>query len=266
MSSKAKNNILGVLVDGTDSFSARDMILQAGRQRRPFSVSALAVHGVMTGVLDPEHLYRLNQLDLVVADGQPVRRALNLIHKAGLPERVYGPLLMHRIFAEAEKEGISVYFYGCTQEVLELMCAKIRKSFPQLQIAGARPSTFGRITPQLADEIAADIRASGAHIVFAGLGCPRQEVWAYEFRDRIKLPIVAVGAAFPITAGILRQAPQWMQDRGLEWLFRLCTEPRRLWRRYLLLSPAYIILVICQWLGMKFRSKGRPPQQEILHG
>ena len=98
------------------------------------------------------------------------------------------------------------------------------------------------------------------------MGCPRQEVWAYEFRDRIKLPIVAVGAAFPITAGVLRQAPKWMQDRGLEWLFRLCTEPRRLWRRYLLLSPAYILLVICQWLGMQFKTAGRPPKKEILHG
>src|SRR5436305_2894394 len=266
MSSKAKNNILGVLVDGTDSFSARDMILQAGRERRPFSVSALAVHGVMTGVLDKEHLYRLNQLDLVVADGQPVRWALNLIHKVGLKERVYGPTLMHRVFAQAQQEGISVYFYGSTQEVLDLMCAHVRKYYPTLQIAGAHPSAFGHVTAERADEIAAKIRESGAHIVFAGLGCPRQEVWAYEFRDRIRLPIVAVGAAFPITAGVLRQAPKWMQDRGLEWLFRLCTEPRRLWRRYLLLSPAYIILVICQWLGMKFKTFGRPPKQEILHG
>src|SRR5437660_2313208 len=266
MSATAKNNILGVLVDSTDSFSARDMILEAGRQRRPFSVSALAVHGVMTGVLDKEHLYRLNQLDLVVADGQPVRWALNLIHKAGLKERVYGPTLMHRIFAQAQHEPISVYFYGSTPEVLDLMCEHVRKYYPTLRIAGVHPSAFGPITPERAEEIAARIRESGAHIVFAGLGCPRQEVWAYEFRDRIKLPIVAVGAAFPITAGVLRRAPQGMQDRGLGGLFRLCTEPQRLWRRYLLLSPAYIILVICQWLGMKFRPNGRPPQQEILHG
>jgi exopolysaccharide biosynthesis WecB/TagA/CpsF family protein len=99
-----------------------------------------------------------------------------------------------------------------------------------------------------------------------GLGCPRQEVWAYEFRDRLKMPVVAVGAAFPFLAGTLRQAPQWMQDRGLEWLFRLSSEPRRLWRRYLLLSPAYLFLVACQLAGFRFRSAGKPPDGEILYG
>ncbi len=266
MSVEPKKSILGVLVNGTDLFSARDLIIEAARERRPFSVSALAVHGIMTGVLDPEHLYRLNHLDLVVADGQPVRWALNFLHKAGLPERVYGPMLMHWVLDRAEKEKISIYFYGSTADVLELMCARIKNKFPALEIAGFEPSRFGSITPQVADEIAARIRASGANIIFAGLGCPRQEVWAYEFRGRVKLPIVSVGAAFPFTAGVLRQAPMWMQDRGLEWLFRLCMEPARLWRRYLLLSPAYLFLVVCQRFGMKFRSAGKPPQREILHG
>ncbi len=266
MSVGSKKSILGVLVNGTDVFDARGMIIEAGRERRPFSVSALAVHGIMTGVLDPEHLYRLNHLDLVVADGQPVRWALNLLHKAGLPERVYGPTLMHRVLERAEKENLSIYFYGSTKDVLELMSERIKKRLPGLQIAGAEPSRFGAITPEIAEEIAARVRASGAHIVFAGLGCPRQEVWAYEFRDRIKLPIVAVGAAFPFTAGVLRQAPMWMQDRGLEWLFRLCMEPARLWRRYLLLSPAYVFLVLCQYIGIEFQSVEQQPTREILHG
>jgi exopolysaccharide biosynthesis WecB/TagA/CpsF family protein len=137
---------------------------------------------------------------------------------------------------------------------------------PGLVIAGAEPSSFGPVSPQAADAIAARIRASGAKIVFVGLGCPRQEVWAYEFRERIGLPIVAVGAAFPFAAGALRQAPRWMQDRGLEWLFRLCSEPRRLWRRYLVLSPIYLFLVFLQWLGFSFRENGPEPTGEILYG
>jgi exopolysaccharide biosynthesis WecB/TagA/CpsF family protein len=220
----------------------------------------------MTGVLDPEHLYRLNNLDLVVADGQPVRWALNLLHHAQLPERVYGPSLMHWTLDRAAKEGMAIYLYGSNERVLHRMSESVRQKFPALHIAGMQASRFGPVSPETADDIARQIRASGADLVFAGLGCPRQEVWAYEFRKRINLPIVAVGAAFPIAAGVLPQAPRWMQDRGLEWLFRLCSEPRRLWRRYLLLSPAYLLLVLCQCLGMKFSCQGRRPGREILHG
>jgi exopolysaccharide biosynthesis WecB/TagA/CpsF family protein len=266
MSAVEKRNILGVLIDDANLKTATDMVIAAALRGGPFSVSAIAVHGVMEGVLDPAHLYRLNNLELVVADGQPVRWALNHLHSAGLRARVYGPNLMISVLARAEREKLSVYLYGSTPDVLSLLSTNLQQQFPKLTIAGATPSTFGRITPEVADRIGNQIRQSGAQIVFVGLGCPRQEVWAYEFRDRVKLPILAVGAAFPFLAGTLRQAPQWMQDRGLEWLFRLNTEPRRLWRRYLLLSPAYLFLIACQWLGCRFHTSGKPPANEILYG
>lgn len=266
MNSPLKKNLAGVLVDGIDQYTAAETVIAAAKQSRGLTVSAIAVHGVMTGVLAPAHRYRLNHLDLVVADGQPIRWALNLLHAVGLRERVYGPSLTLEVIARAVPEKLPVYFYGSKKEVLDLLCANLRQHFPGLLIAGAEPSKFGRISPETADEIALRIRQSGARIVFAGLGCPRQEVWAYEFRDRLKLPILAVGAAFPFLAGTLRFAPKWMQDRGLEWLFRLCSEPRRLWRRYLLLSPAYIVLVLCQWLGFDFVPDGVPPESEILFG
>jgi N-acetylglucosaminyldiphosphoundecaprenol N-acetyl-beta-D-mannosaminyltransferase len=173
---------------------------------------------------------------------------------------------MLSVLARAEQEKLSVYLYGSTPDILALLTANLQRRFPALIIAGASPSTFGRITAEAADQIGEKIRQSGAQIVFVGLGCPRQEVWAYEFRDRLKVPILAVGAAFPFLAGTLRQAPQWMQDRGLEWLFRLSTEPRRLWRRYLLLSPAYLFLIACQLLGFRFHTSGKPPAKEILYG
>jgi exopolysaccharide biosynthesis WecB/TagA/CpsF family protein len=261
-----KKNVVGILVDPLDREAAIELIIEAAREPRPFAVSAIAVHGVMTGVLDSSHRYRLNNLDLVVADGQPVRWALNHIYEAGLKYRVYGPDLTYSVLARAEQEGLPVYFYGSKPDVLEALCATTLKTLPRLKIAGCQPSAFGRITAEEADNIARKIRQSGARIVFAGLGCPRQEVWAYEFRNRLNLPIVAVGAAFPFLAGTLRQAPVWMQDSGLEWLFRLCTEPRRLWRRYLVLSPAYLALVFCQWMGMKFDAESEPPQAEILYG
>lgn len=266
MSLPEKKNIIGILVDPVERSSAAERIMEAAREHRPFSVSALAVHGVMTGSLDPAHQYRLNQLDLVVADGQPVRWALNLLHGAKLSARVYGPELTLDVLRRAAQEKIPVFFYGSNPEVLALLREKIQQMVPGLAIAGAQASAFGQVTPEAADSIAGKIRQSGAQIVFAGLGCPRQEVWAFEFRQRLRMPIVAVGAAFPILAGTLRQAPRWMQDRGLEWLFRLCTEPRRLWRRYLLLSPAYLALVLCQWLGFRFAADGKPPEAEVLYG
>jgi exopolysaccharide biosynthesis WecB/TagA/CpsF family protein len=173
---------------------------------------------------------------------------------------------MLSVLARAEQEKLAVYLYGSSPDVLSLLTANLQRRFPRLIIAGTSPSTFGRITAEAADHIGEKIRQSGAQIVFVGLGCPRQEVWAYEFRDRVRLPILAVGAAFPFAAGTLRQAPKWMQDRGLEWLFRLSTEPRRLWRRYLLLSPAYLFLIACQWFGWRFHTKGKPPASEILYG
>jgi N-acetylglucosaminyldiphosphoundecaprenol N-acetyl-beta-D-mannosaminyltransferase len=261
-----KKNLLGVLVDGVDETFATAQVIQAARQRRVYSVSAIAVHGVMEGVLNPGHLYRLNHLDLVVADGQPVRWALNLMHSVGLRYRVYGPNLTLSVLAQAAQHRIPVFFYGSTPEVLSPLRANLLTRFPNLIIAGTEPSIFGRTRPEVADRIAEKIRQSGAQIVFVGLGCPRQEVWAYEFRHRLKMPIVAVGAAFPFLAGTLQQAPKWMQDRGLEWFFRLCSEPRRLWRRYLLMSPAYLFLVACQLLGLRFGSEGKPPDGEWLYG
>src|SRR5262245_11766747 len=266
MNEGEKNNLLGVLVNGLDSASAADLIIQAARQHRPFTVSAIAVHGVMEGVLNPAHRYRLNHLDLLVADGQPVSWSLNLLHYVGLRSRVYGPNLTLDVLERAARLKIPVFFYGSTRDVLGPLCANLTARFPELIIAGAEPSMFARISPESACRIARRIKQSGAQIVFAGLGCPRQEVWAYEFYARLAMPIVAVGAAFPFLAGTLRQAPIWMQDRGLEWLFRLLAEPRRLWRRYLLLSPAYLFLVASQMIGIRFQVAGTPPNGEILYG
>lgn len=262
----AKKNVIGVMINVIDYASATDQVILASHQGRGFTVSALAVHGVMTGVLDRTQGYRLNHFDLLVPDGQPVRWALNLLHHAKLSERVYGPTLTLEILKRAERERIPVFFYGSTQKTLSQLRQRIRAAFPEIQIVGAEPSRFGHITPEIADAIAQTIKSSGARIVFVGLGCPRQEVWAFEFRNRLEMPIVAVGAAFPFLAGTLRQAPRWMQDSGLEWLFRLGEEPGRLWRRYLFLNPMYLALVACQRAGLRFRPAGLPPRGEILYG
>ena len=268
MIDRGRHNILGVGVCGVDYEQAVDRIAQAARDRRPLGVSALAVHGVMTGVMEPEHRHRLNELELVVPDGQPVRWALRWLHGVCLPDRVYGPELTLRTCERAAKDGLPIFLFGGTEEVQEALVARLRERYPSIQIAGREVSKFRTLSPAERDELVETIRRSEAAITLVGIGCPRQEVWAYEFKQALSMPVLAVGAAFNFHAGLLPQAPKVLQDRGLEWAYRLFREPRRLWRRYLYLNPYYLTLVAGQKLGLYRRGvdDAPQPQAEILYG
>lgn len=238
-----KHNILGIGVTAVDYDSATEKIIKAAADGTPFAVSALAVHGVMTGALDAVHRYRLNNLDLLVPDGQPVRWAMKWLHDVELPDRVYGPELTLRVCESAAKNDLGVYLYGSRAEVLEKLTANLKEKFPTLRIVGSQPSLFRQITAEEQASIVETIRASGASIVLVGLGCPRQETWVFEYRDLLSMPLLAVGAAFDFHAGIVPQAPPWIQRRGFEWLFRFALEPRRLWKRYTVLNALYVVYV-----------------------
>jgi len=222
----------------------------------------------MTGVLDSEHRYRLNKLDVIVPDGQPVRWALNRLYGAKLSHRVYGPTLMLKTCERAAKDGLPIFLFGGAPELLDTLQDKLTERFPELKIAGMQASKFRCLTPDERDHTVTRIRDSGAAITFIGLGCPRQEVWAYEFRDALSMPLLAVGAAFNFHAGLLPQAPPLMQQYGFEWLFRLLAEPKRLWRRYLLLNPLYASMLAMQALRLRSYDPANavPPQQEIRYG
>lgn len=253
MKSGSKKNLFGILVDAADYRGATERILGAAAEGRPLAVSATAVHGLMTAFLDPEQRFRLNRFDLVLPDGQPVRWALNLLHGAGLTDRVYGPTLTLELCRQAAQRELPVYFYGSRPEVLKPLLDNLKKRFPSLMVAGSSPSLFRRTSVDERVEIAGRIKASGAALVFVGLGCPRQEVWAYEYRELISCPLIAVGAAFDFHAGMLPQAPPLLQRFGLEWLFRLIQEPRRLWKRYLTLNPLFLLLLAVQgFFGQRF--------------
>jgi exopolysaccharide biosynthesis WecB/TagA/CpsF family protein len=192
----------------------------------------------------------LNHLDLVVPDGQPVRWALNLLHRASLPDRVYGPALMLKVCEQAAKNGLPIFLYGSKHGVLEALEKNLKRKFPELMIAGVQPSKFRQVSPEEMKMIAGQIRESGAAITFVGLGCPRQEVWVYEYRKFLSMPMIAVGAAFDFHAGFLPQAPALLQRWGLEWFFRFIQEPQRLWKRYLFLNPKYLTLLFLQWIKL----------------
>jgi N-acetylglucosaminyldiphosphoundecaprenol N-acetyl-beta-D-mannosaminyltransferase len=264
---RGKHNVVGVMVDAVDYDAAVERIIAAAKQRQPMSVSALAVHGVMSGVLDDTHRYRLNHLDLVVPDGQPIRWTLNALHHTGLTDRVYGPTLTLKLCSRAAAESLSIYLYGSQPRVLSALVRNLGERFPGLQIAGSQASRFRALTAEEKLEVAQTIANSGARLTFVGLGCPRQEVWLYEYHDLLSMPLIAVGAAFGFHAGTVPQAPEYLQRHGLEWLFRLSREPRRLWYRYLALNPYYSILVFLQAFGLrKFDSRGSPPTSELRFG
>jgi exopolysaccharide biosynthesis WecB/TagA/CpsF family protein len=143
-------------------------------------------------------------------------------------------------------EGLPVYLYGSTPEVLARLSASLTRTFPHLRIAGAEPSKFRAARPGEDKAIAERIAASQARLVLVGLGCPRQEVFVHAMRRLLDMPLMAVGAAFDYHAGRMRPAPRWMQRSGLAWLWRLMREPKRLWRRYLILNPQYLVRLAAQ--------------------
>jgi N-acetylglucosaminyldiphosphoundecaprenol N-acetyl-beta-D-mannosaminyltransferase len=265
MINQGRLNILGVRISAVDYEAAVEQVAAAAHQRLPLGVAALAVHGVMTGVLDRIHRSRLNHLDLLVPDGQPVRWALRWLYGVRLPDRVYGPTLMLKVCARAAAEGLPIYLYGSRPEVIKALCENLTSRFPRLVIGGAQASLFRRTTTTEKREITQRILASGAAITFVGLGCPRQEVWTYEYRDVLSMPVLAIGAAFDFHSGMLPQAPPQLQRVGLEWLFRLIQEPRRLWQRYLFLNTLYLGLLGLQASGLKQFDPAdiTPPTEEL---
>ena len=264
MINAGRHPLLGVGISAVDYAAVTEAVVEAAHACRPLAVSALAVHGVMTGVLDHDQRHRLNALDLAVPDGQPVRWALRWRYGIRLPDRVHGPTLMLALCKRAANEKLPIYLYGSRPEILERLAENLRQRVPGLAIAGTAPSRFRAVTPDEQLAIAKSIVDSGARLLFVGLGCPRQEIWAYEHRSLLSLPTVAVGAAFDYHGGTLREAPDWMQRSGLEWLYRLAQEPTRLWRRYLLLNPLYLALLAAEAVGLaRFTMGSRTPPAPV---
>ncbi len=245
--------VAGIHVSQVTYETATACIIDAARAGRPALVAATSMHGLTLGAIDSSFGDELNQFDIVTPDGQPIRWALNLLHGTGLRDRVYGPNLMLRVCEAAARADLGIYLYGSKPEVLSALVQRLPARVPGLRIAGFRSPPFRPATQEEDADDVRDILASSARIVFVGLGCPRQERWAFAHRDRLSMPIVSVGAAFDFHAGTLRQAPAWMQAHGLEWLFRLAMEPRRLWRRYTTYIPIFVALVARQYLATRFR-------------
>lgn len=241
-------HVLGMRVDATTYDEASDVVIAWARAREARYVCAANVHMTMEAHDAPEFQAVVNGADLVTSDGMPLVWALRLLGVRDA-SRVYGPTLMLHVCERAARDGVPVGFHGGRPEVVEALVARLTERFPALAVAYAVAPPFGQRSP--ADEAAAvaAIAASGARILFVGLGCPKQERWMAGHRAALPLVQLGVGAAFDFHAGAVRQAPKWLQDIGMEWAYRLAMEPRRLAGRYLRHNPRFVALFVRQLLG-----------------
>jgi N-acetylglucosaminyldiphosphoundecaprenol N-acetyl-beta-D-mannosaminyltransferase len=245
--------ILGMRVDATTYRAAADQIVTWARLSESRYVCIAAVNNVMQARDDAAFRDAMNGADLVTADGMPLVWGLRWL---GVREatRVYGPDLTPIALAAAERERIPVGFYGASPDVLAALLARVRQRWPSLDVAFAHSPPFGELSPEDDESIVDEMNASGAKVLFVGLGCPKQERWMASHRGKVDAVMLGVGAAFDFLAGTKPQAPRWVRAVGLEWLFRLATEPRRLFKRYLRQNPRFAMLFAMQIVRSRIRA------------
>jgi N-acetylglucosaminyldiphosphoundecaprenol N-acetyl-beta-D-mannosaminyltransferase len=249
--------VLGVPLALTTYTGAVDWIEETVAADGRGYVCVANVHTVMAAQEDPELRAAVVGSSFNVPDGQPLVWALaSLGHR--LPDRVYGPTLMERSCARAAATGTPMYLYGGRDpEALRRLTLALRRAYPGLRLVGGMSPPHRPLTAQEEDAVAHDINASGAAVVWVGIGVPKQEKWMARMRDRLDAPVlIGVGAAFDFHAGLVPQAPPRLQRAGLEWAFRLAQEPRRLWRRYLRYNPRFVAAFAGQYARHRRGARG----------
>lgn len=238
------------MVEVDDAVVIIASLIETERTRTHYVVNT-GMHGLMEGRRDPKFRIILNDADLFCPDGiltLLVARARGY----SIRKRRTGPELLWEFCQATQQKRYKHYFYGDTEDTLHLMSAKLSQSFPDMNIVGLHSPPFRQLTPAEDESVLAAINAAQPDVLWVGLGAPKQERWIFEHRDRLKIPmIVGAGASFKFVAGTVKRAPAWLQYIGLEWLFRLLMEPRRVWRRVFLDAPQFIGLAMLEISGLK---------------
>ena len=250
MSRPARVNVLGVGVSLVNMGRALDEIGRRVQDRDRTYVCVCSVHGVMECQRSGELRRIFNSAGMVTPDGMP----LVWLARGRDPQvtRVYGPDLMLAEFKRSMAAGHRHFLYGGGPGVSARLATSMRERFPGLDVAGTMEPPFAPLDQLASPETAAAINATHPDIVWVGISSPKQERWMAKMRPLLEAPVlIGVGAAFDFHSGMVRQAPRWMQRSGLEWLFRLITEPRRLWRRYLVNNPWFVWALALQRLGIR---------------
>ena len=237
--------VLGVRIDALTWDEALSKLLDWARERQSRYVAISNVHVVVSASRDVAYRQVIDGADMATPDGEPVAWMLRRMGYAGQP-RISGPDLMTALCERCGDAGLSVYFYGSTEATLTGLEARLRDAFPGLVIAGMASPPFRALTVEEDAAAVARMNDSGAGIVFVGLGCPKQEYWMAAHRGRVNAVMIGVGAAFDFHAGMVKRAPLWMREHGLEWLHRLASEPRRLWKRYLVTNTLFVLGAVRQ--------------------
>jgi N-acetylglucosaminyldiphosphoundecaprenol N-acetyl-beta-D-mannosaminyltransferase len=238
--------ILRTRVDATSYRHATDQILAWAAAGESRYVCVATVNNLIEGCDDPGYNQMMEAADLVTPDGMPLVWGLRLLGVAGA-SRVYGPDLTPLVCEEAARRGIPVGFYGGKDDVLDDLTATLTRRCPGLEVAYRCSPPFRALTAEEEDRVTDDLLRSGVRVLFVGLGTPKQERWMADHKD-LPMVLLGVGAAFDFLSGRKRQAPPLLQRLGLEWLYRLVHEPRRLWRRYLYRNPRFVALFAAQLL------------------
>lgn len=226
-----KKDLLGVQISATTYDEVVDLVLSAATSRQALCVTALDVHGLSRAAKTSSFRNIINSFDIVTPDGHSLRWGLNMIHNTKLKDRVAGPDLTLHLCARAAETVCPIFLYGSHDYVVRAFAENLLEMSPGLRVAGIHPSRFRPSTPEEDQEDINLIRNSGAQLVLVGLGCPLQEYWVHEHAEILSMPLLAVGAAFDFISGNRPRAPNWMRNAGLEWTFRMATEPGRLIKR-----------------------------------
>lgn len=247
---RTRVRVLGANIDAVSWVEVTSRILRWARRRQSRYVCACNVHSVVTASRDVQLAGAIEGADLVTPDGMPVAWFLR---RCGIRDqrRIGGPDLMIRLCELAAHSGIAIYLYGSTPETISALSKNLLSEYPNLIIAGSYSPPFRAQTEQEIADVVTTINSSEAGIVFVGLGCPKQELWMQQQREKIHAVMIGVGAAFDYHAGTLMRAPRWLQNIGLEWAFRLAVEPRRLWRRYLVTNAIFLARITMHLIRAK---------------
>lgn len=253
---RQRGKVIGVPIDALSWDETLARLTDWAASRKSRYVCLCNVHSIVTAYQDAGFLTLLSAADMATPDGAPV--AWTLRHK-GFPDqqRISGPELMWRLCAEAQARGIAVGLFGASPETLEKVVAALIEGHPGLRVPYTFAPPFRALSADEDRSICDAINASGVGILFVGLGCPKQEAWIAAHRGRIHAVMLGVGAAFDFHAGNVQRAPLWMRSSGLEWLHRLLSEPRRLWRRYLVTNSIFLFATARELLGWGWRNRAR---------